>query len=76
MFQRKTIAGSLIGGIESTQEVIDFCVKNNVYPDCSFVESKDIDECWKKLSDAKNDDGGRYVLDIKKSLADPEQCPK
>ena len=68
MMRRLTIAGSAIGGIESTQEVVDFCFKHNIYPDIQLIEAKDIDVAWKKLSDGKNDDGVRYVIDIKKSL--------
>ena len=33
IFSRKTIAGSLIGGINATQECIDFCGKNQIFPD-------------------------------------------
>jgi len=72
LMKRLTIAGSLIGGIESTQEVVDLCFKHNIYPDIQLIEAKDIDFAWKKLSEGKNDDGVRYVIDIKKSLLNKE----
>jgi len=39
---RKTISGSHIGGIASTQECIDLCHKANIYPDVQLVEAKEI----------------------------------
>jgi alcohol dehydrogenase (NADP+) len=68
MAKRHTISGSFIGGTQATQEVIDLCFKHNIYPDIQIIEAKDIDFAWKKLCEGKNDDGLRYVIDIKKSL--------
>jgi hypothetical protein len=34
MMTRKTIAGSIVGGIRDTQEVIDLCYEHKIYPDC------------------------------------------
>merc|ERR1711920_88706 len=62
---RLSIAESLFGGIQSTQECIDFCFKHGVYPDCQTVEAKDIDECWEKLKGSGNADGVRYVTSRK-----------
>jgi uncharacterized zinc-type alcohol dehydrogenase-like protein len=67
MYKRQAITGSIIGGIEATQEVVDFCFKHNIYPDCQTIEAKDIDWAWDQLS-GLNKDGIRYVIDIKKSL--------
>lgn len=70
MFNRLSIAGSLIGGIKETQEVIDLCHQHNIYPDCEMIEAKQIDWAWDQLcGDGKNPDGIRYVIDIKKSLS-------
>ena len=63
MLKRQSIAGSLIGGIQATQEVIDLCFKHKIYG---------IDMAWKKLLEGKNDDGIRFVIDIKKSLLNKE----
>ena len=49
MFNRLSIAGSLIGGIKETQEVVDLCFKHGIYPDCQVIEAKEIDWAWDKL---------------------------
>lgn len=75
MFNRLSIAGSLIGGIKETQEVVDLCFKHGIYPDCQVIEAKEIDWAWDKLINS-NADGLRYVIDIKKSLQNNEFLPK
>lgn len=75
MLSRQSIAGSLIGGIKETQEVIDLCAAKGIYPDCKIVEAKDIDSCWKEL-EGSNPDGVRYVIDVKKSLENKDFLPK
>jgi len=75
MMGRMSVAGSAIGGIRETQEVVDLCFRHNIYPDCELVEAKDIDECWRKLMES-NADGIRYVLDIKKSLKNNQFMPQ
>ncbi|KAL3794934.1 hypothetical protein HJC23_004311 [Cyclotella cryptica] len=75
MFQRKTITGSLIGGMKATQEVIDFCHKHNIYPDIKMIKAKDLNEAWKALCEGKGD-GVRFVVDIKASLQDESFLPK
>lgn len=75
MFGRLSIAGSLIGGIKETQEVIDLCHANNIYPDCQMIEANQLDWVFEQLHGA-NPDGVRYVLDIKKSLANKDFIPK
>lgn len=37
MFQRKAISGSLIGGIQRTKELLEFCAKHNVVPDTELI---------------------------------------
>ena len=76
MFSRWGLAGSLIGGIKETQECIDFCNTHGIYPDCEIIEAKKIDWAWDQLlGDGSNADGIRYVIDIKKSLADTSFLP-
>ena len=72
---RISIAGSLIGGVKETQEVVDFCFHHGIYPDCKVIEAKDIDWCWDQL-DSTNADGIRFVIDIKKSLKNKDFLPK
>lgn len=69
MFSRKSICGSLIGGIAATQECVEFCNKHNIYPDCETITADKLDEVWKELDQGSNATGKRYVLDIKASLA-------
>ena len=69
MFGRKSIAGSLIGGIAPTQECVDFCAKHNIYPDCETILADKLTWAWEQLEKAGNSSGIRYVLDIKASLA-------
>ena len=66
MFNKLSIAGSLIGGMVETQECIDFCAKHNIVPSIKKVTVKDIEGVYKQLS-AKNDAIIRNVLDIEAS---------
>ena len=64
---RYSISGSLIGGIRNTQEVLDFCAKHNIYPDCETILADKLDMAWENLK--TNKAGGlRYVLDIQGSI--------
>ena len=77
MMNRQTVAGSIIGGIRETQELIDFCNEKNVYPDCEMIEAKQLDWAWNQLvGDCLNPDGIRYVIDVKKSLTNKDFLPK
>jgi uncharacterized zinc-type alcohol dehydrogenase-like protein len=76
MFNRLSIAGSLIGGMQSTNEVLELCAKHKIFPDCQVIEADKIDWAWDQLTgEGGNKDGVRYVIDIKKSLAS-EFVPK
>ena len=75
MFQRKQVAGSLIGGIKRTQELLDFCAEKNVVPDTEMIHASGIDGAWEKL--INNTAGGtRFVIDIEASKADADFMPK
>jgi len=70
------MAGSLIGGIKETQEVVDLCHKHNIYPDCEMIEAKQIQWAWDQLTTGGgNADGIRYVIDVKKSLQNTDFLP-
>ncbi len=62
IFGRRRIAGSLIGGIESTQEVLDFCAEHNIHPECEMIKMEDINNAWDRL--AKGDIPHRFVIDM------------
>lgn len=60
IFKRRNIAGSLIGGIPETQEMLDFCAKHNVLPDVEMIEMQDINKAYERL--LKNDVKYRFVI--------------
>ena len=74
MMNRLSISGSIIGGIKETQEMVDFCFKHKIYPECQSIEAKDIDWAWDQL-EKTNPDGVRFVIDIKKSLENKDFLP-
>jgi uncharacterized zinc-type alcohol dehydrogenase-like protein len=43
---RKRIAGSLIGGIKETQEMLDFCGEHNITSDIELIDMQDINKAW------------------------------
>ena len=59
---RRSIAGSVIGGIAETQEVLDFCAKHNILPKVETIAIQDINDAFKTL--AKGDVSHRYVIDM------------
>ena len=63
IFGRKSIAGSLIGGINETQEMLDFCAKHNIVSDVELIDIKYINKAFEriKISDVKY----RFVIDMK-----------
>ncbi len=64
---RKSIAGSLIGGIKETQEMLDFCGEHNVVCDIEMINIQDINDAYDRLQ--KSDVKYRFVIDMK-SLKD------
>jgi uncharacterized zinc-type alcohol dehydrogenase-like protein len=62
LFGRKKVAGSIIGGIRETQEMLDFCGKHNVTADIEMIGVSDIDRAYERL--LKNDVKYRFVIDI------------
>ena len=45
---RKSVAGSGIGGIKETQEMLDFCAENNIVSDIELIDIKDITHAYEK----------------------------
>ena len=60
---RKRIAGSLIGGIKETQEMLDFCGKHNIVCDIELIRMQEINEAYDRVvnSDVKY----RFVIDMR-----------
>lgn len=59
---RKTLAGSIIGGLPETQELLDFCAENGVLPDCETIAIKDINGAFERMERA--DVKYRFVIDM------------
>ncbi|WP_104757919.1 NAD(P)-dependent alcohol dehydrogenase [Helicobacter salomonis] len=62
----KKVYGSLIGGIKETQEMLDFSILHNIYPEIELVTARDIDQVYYNLTHSNA--SFRYVIDIKKSF--------
>ena len=61
IFGRRSIAGSLIGGIKETQEMLDFCAKHGIVADIEMVGADDIDTAYERMS--RSDVKYRFVID-------------
>lgn len=59
---RKAVAGSVIGGIAETQEMLDFCGKNGITADIELINMQDIDKAFKRM--LKSDVKYRFVIDM------------
>ncbi|WP_281233854.1 NAD(P)-dependent alcohol dehydrogenase [Flavobacterium gelatinilyticum] len=61
IFNRVNFNGSLIGGIPETQEVMDYCALNKIYPQIEIIKADEINEAWDKVVNKKA--RYRYVID-------------
>ena len=59
---RKSVAGSVIGGIAETQELLDFCGKHNITSDVEVIKIQDINEAYERM--LKSDVKYRFVIDM------------
>ena len=59
---RKNIAGSMIGGIKETQEMLDFCGEHNILPEVEMITIQDINAAWDRV--VKADIKYRFVIDM------------
>ena len=58
---RKAIAGSLIGGLPETQEMLDFCAEHGIVADIEMIPIQKIDEAYERM--LKSDVKYRFVID-------------
>jgi uncharacterized zinc-type alcohol dehydrogenase-like protein len=61
IFKRRAIAGSLIGGIAETQEMLDFCADKGIVSDIEMIRVQQIDEAYDRM--IKGDVKYRFVID-------------
>ncbi|HTL47806.1 MAG TPA: NAD(P)-dependent alcohol dehydrogenase [Verrucomicrobiae bacterium] len=63
IMKRRGIAGSLIGGLRETQEMLDYCGKKNIAPDIEVIPVQKINEAYART--VKGDVRYRFVIDLK-----------
>ncbi|WP_352488275.1 NAD(P)-dependent alcohol dehydrogenase [Citrobacter portucalensis] len=59
---RRSVAGSVIGGIAETQEMMDFCGQHGITADVEVIDIQDINRAWQRM--LKSDVKYRFVIDI------------
>jgi uncharacterized zinc-type alcohol dehydrogenase-like protein len=62
IFGRKSFAGSLIGGLPETQEMLNFCAEHNIVSDIELIRMDQINEAYERL--LKSDVKYRFVIDM------------
>jgi uncharacterized zinc-type alcohol dehydrogenase-like protein len=62
VMQRRSVAGSIIGGIKETQEMLDYCAEHNILPDVEMITIDTINDAYQRM--LKNDVKYRFVIDI------------
>ena len=62
IMKRRSIIGSLIGGIKETQEMLDFCAEHNIVSDVEVIPVQQINEAYERV--LKGDVRYRFVIDI------------
>ncbi|AJK48049.1 NAD(P)-dependent alcohol dehydrogenase [Burkholderia plantarii] len=62
ILKRRRLAGSLIGGIAETQEMLDFCAEHDIVSDIELIRIQDINHAYERM--LKSDVKYRFVIDI------------
>ena len=62
IFKRRTVAGSLIGGVAETQEMLDFCAEHGITADIELIPIQEINTAYERM--LKSDVKYRFVIDI------------
>jgi len=62
LFRRRSLAGSIIGGIRETQEMLDFCAEHGLGADIELIKIQQINEAYERL--LKSDVKYRFVIDM------------
>ena len=61
--KRRNIAGSLIGGIKETQDMLDFCGKHEIVSEVEVIQMNQINEAYDRIQ--KSDVKYRFVIEMK-----------
>lgn len=62
VFGAKSVAGSLIGSIAETQEMLDFCAENNITSDIELINMQYINQAYERM--LRSDVKYRFVIDM------------
>lgn len=62
IFKRRSIAGSLIGGLKETQEMLDFCAEHNIASDIELIPIQQVNDAYERV--LKSDVKYRFVIDM------------
>lgn len=62
VFNRKAVAGSIIGGLPETQEMLDYCAEHNITADVEVIPIQQINEAYERI--LKGDIKYRFVIDM------------
>jgi uncharacterized zinc-type alcohol dehydrogenase-like protein len=62
LMRRRSFSGSLIGGIAETQEMLDFCGKNNITSDVDVIPIQKLNEAYERLK--RSDVKYRFSIDM------------
>ncbi|MDY0011472.1 MAG: NAD(P)-dependent alcohol dehydrogenase [Rhodocyclaceae bacterium] len=58
----RALAGSMIGGIPATQELLEFCARHQILPDCETIPIQDVNAAYQRMM--RNDVKYRFVIDM------------
>lgn len=72
IFRRRTMAGSLIGGLPETQEMLDFCGEHNIVCDIETIGIQAINEAYDRT--VKGDVKYRFVIDMSSLKQEPQDA--
>lgn len=61
--KRRSIIGSMIGGIKETQEMLDYCAAHHIVSDVEIIAMANINEAYERI--IKSDVKYRFVIDMK-----------
>ena len=61
LLQRRTFAGSAIGSIRETQEMLDFCAEHGIAADIEVISADQVNEAWERV--LASDVRYRFVID-------------
>ena len=62
LFKRRSLSGSIIGGIAQTQEMLDYCAEHGIVSDIETIAIQQVDEAYERV--LKSDVKFRFVIDM------------